>query len=167
MRVNNLPHVLSASRFVLAALVSGAMLEGQAAIAITGFALAIASDAIDGRIARARAEVSGFGTLLDHGADAFFVATVCATAAALGLIPIVLPGLIALAFAQYAWSASRGAPPTASMLGRCNGIAYYVIAGVAIATHHLLPMLAPVLSVMAWALIASSLVSIVLRVRRA
>jgi phosphatidylglycerophosphate synthase len=167
MRVINLPHVLSASRFALAALVSWAMQGGHAAIATTGFVLAVASDVIDGRIARGRGEVSGFGTLLDHGADAFFVVTVCATAAGFGLVPTVLPCLIALAFTQYAWSAGRGAPPRASMLGRCNGIAYYVVAGVAIATHHLLPVLVPVLTVMAWTLVTSSLISIVQRARSA
>lgn len=101
------------------------------------FAAAVASDLLDGPLARRRGTVSALGGVLDHTADAVFVAASLWAIAyveaqsKIDLVPGVLPWLVALAFAQYLLDskALTGKPLRASWLGRVNGIAYFVIAG--------------------------------------
>ena len=101
------------------------------------FTAAVASDLLDGPLARRRGTVSALGGVLDHTADAVFVAASLWAIAyveaqsKIDLVPGVLPWLVALAFAQYLLDskALTGKPLRASWLGRVNGIAYFVIAG--------------------------------------
>ncbi len=96
------------------------------------FWLAVASDLVDGRVARWRGEASRLGGVLDHTTDALFVASGLAAYASQGVIPIPLPPLVLLAFTQYALDSRvlAGQRLRTSLLGRWNGIAYYVILGV-------------------------------------
>ena len=95
------------------------------------FSLAVASDLLDGALARQRNQVTKIGGLIDHAADATF-ATVTITCLALQQErSLLLPILIILAFAQYVIDsrAHRGQRLIASRLGRYNGIGYFVLAG--------------------------------------
>jgi len=91
--------------------------------------LAIASDYLDGPIARRTGTASARGMFLDHATDCLFVTGGLTGAAAAGSITPILPALIPFAFGQYAvdsyvWSRRRQL--RASFLGRWNGILYFV-----------------------------------------
>ena len=122
-----------------------AVLASRWQLAAAVFALAVASDFLDGFLARRRGTASALGGVLDHTADATFIAaTLWAIAFAeaqvrVDLVPGILPLFVALAFAQYLLDskALAGKPLRASWLGRCNGIAYFVFAGVVVGRHAL------------------------------
>lgn len=131
---------LAATPFSLAA-----VLDGNWRLAGLIFAGAVASDFLDGIIARWRNTVSNLGGVLDHTADAVFVAVTLWGIAYLevgtgtDVVPGILPWLIVLAFLQYLFDskALSGQPLRASWLGRTNGIAYYVVAGTVIGRNAL------------------------------
>lgn len=169
-----LPHLLSLSRIALIPAIAITILNGAGAASIGLFCLVVLTDVLDGRIARRRHQTSSLGTVLDHGSDALFVTAVCALCAYLGLLPLVLPVLIAIAFIQYLFGSKAlvGAGLRPSAIGRFNGIAYFVIVGGAIVVHHYarLPVMVTALRVLGWLLVATTLLSIVERaiyVRRA
>lgn len=92
-------------------------------------ALAIASDYLDGPVARRTGSASAAGMLFDHTTDCLFVTGGLTGAAIAGSITPILPALIPFAFAQYVvdsyvWSRRRQL--RASFLGRWNGILYFV-----------------------------------------
>ena len=135
-----------------------------------GFTLIIASDFLDGALARRAARNNPLGTLLDHGADAFVVVALGVVFARLSYIPTLLPMIIAIAFAQYAFDAQKTSNkrPRPSGLGKANGIAYFVVSGLCIAVHHgnnwlpsaLYELCRNLATVLAWVLICSTSVSI-------
>lgn len=89
---------------------------------------AIATDLVDGKVARRTGTASPKGMLFDHTTDCLFVAGGLAGAAVAGLVPAVLPGLIVVAFSQYVldsyfWHRQRQL--RMSYLGRWNGILYF------------------------------------------
>jgi len=91
--------------------------------------LAIASDYLDGPLARRTGTASAAGMLFDHSTDCLFVTGGLAGAAIGGSITPILPVLIPLAFGQYVvdsyvWHRQRQL--RASFLGRWNGILYFV-----------------------------------------
>lgn len=127
------------------------------------FVIAVATDVSDGIVARRRGEVSAFGGLLDHSIDALFVTVNLAALAAAGLITPLLAPLAIASFTQYVWDskALSGAPLRASVLGRWNGIGYYVIVGTTTIKHALdvtLPT-SQLISIAAWLLVTSTLIS--------
>jgi cardiolipin synthase len=133
------------------------------------FALAVATDFADGWVARRRAESSPLGGFLDHATDAAFVSLGFAALAHRGVVPALLPTLIVLAFAQYAFDsrAFAGSSLRPSALGRWNGIAYYVLLGVPIVRDALglsWPGAALVLA-LGWVLALSTALSIADRAR--
>jgi CDP-diacylglycerol---glycerol-3-phosphate 3-phosphatidyltransferase len=154
---------ISATRVAIVVPCVIAILQQAWSYAAACFVYAVISDFGDGIVARRRGEVSAFGGLLDHAADALFVTTALAALAALGLIPAVLPLLVAAAFGQYVWdsNALRGVALRASTLGRWNGIAYYVLTGIVVVGHALSPgWPPPSWSVgFAWLLVATTAVS--------
>jgi len=92
-------------------------------------AVAIASDYLDGPVARRAGTASPRGMLFDHTTDCLFVTGGLTGAAVAGSITPILPALIPLAFGQYVvdsyvWSRRRQL--RASFLGRWNGIFYFV-----------------------------------------
>jgi len=165
MTLLTLPNLLSLSRVVLAGIIGWALWRDMWVLSLVGFGVAIFTDLIDGRLARARDAVRPYGTLLDHGCDAFFVTLVAAVGAALGLIPVWLPISMASAFVQYALDVK--APLTggvrASRLGRLNGVAYFVLVGMLLGVRHLWPAGAQWLLFSAWILTLSTLVSMIAR----
>src|SRR5262245_48674823 len=74
---------------------------GWAALGGVCLAVAIASDLLDGRVARRSGSASPAGQLFDHGTDCIFVTAGFAAAVLRGALPWPLPLLVPAAFAQY------------------------------------------------------------------
>ena len=127
-----LANALTMSRLVAAPLLAAAILSRETLAAGLLFAFAVATDAIDGRVARRRSEASAWGGVFDHATDATFVVVGLAAVSRIDAVPLLLPALIALAFVQYLVDsrAHRGRRLRASALGRWNGIAYFVVLGI-------------------------------------
>jgi phosphatidylglycerophosphate synthase len=141
-----------------------AILVEQWGVACALFWLAVATDLVDGRIARARGESSTFGGLLDHATDALFVSTALAGLAMGGRIPFFLPVLVVVAFFQYVLDSRTlaGRPLRASAVGRWNGVCYFVPVGVVV-TREALGLSQPsdfLVAGLAWILVATTLLSI-------
>ena len=76
MRSLNIPNSLTIARIMLAPLLAVAMLpDVTTSIAAAVFAVGMASDLVDGYLARSRGLVTRFGTLMDPIADKVFVGT--------------------------------------------------------------------------------------------
>lgn len=138
--------------------------RGAWPLACALFWLAVSTDLVDGRIARARGEATRFGGLLDHATDALFVTTGLAALTPGGVVPVVLPALVAIAFVQYVldsrWLA--GEPLRASGLGRWNGMLYFVPLGI-VTTREAAGLVLPgdgLVTGIAWALVATTALSI-------
>jgi len=147
-----------------------AILEGYVGPAFVVFWLAVATDFADGWLARRLAEATPLGGLMDHGVDALFVVLGTAALACTGALPALLPPLIAVAFVQYTLDSRYfgGGALAPSVLGRWNGIAYYVIVGVPV-VRDALGLAWPgaaLVTALGWGLVASTLLSIVDRLRR-
>jgi phosphatidylglycerophosphate synthase len=126
-----LANAITALRIPLAPLCAFSIVNGRPLAALGFFWAAVATDLIDGRVARRRGEVSRLGGLLDHSSDALFVAAGLAALAARGAVPWPLPPLVLAAFIQYALDSRvlAGRRLRTSGLGRLNGIAYFVLLG--------------------------------------
>jgi cardiolipin synthase len=165
--VVTLPNIVSLSRVVVTPVMVWAVLENHGVVALGLFCLVVTSDMLDGFIARRTGQETRLGTLLDHGADATFVVSVTGLCAYLGLLPPLLPALIAIAFIQYVLDSHvfAGASLRPSAIGRWNGIAYFVVAGTAIVVHHYLsaPGIVVALRAFGWLLVASTVFSIAQR----
>jgi CDP-diacylglycerol--glycerol-3-phosphate 3-phosphatidyltransferase len=123
---------------------------------------AIATDLLDGAVARRRGTATAAGGTFDHAADCFFVTSGLAAGAARGAFPWILPVLVAAAFAQYVvdsyWAHREGALRT-SWLGRYNGILYFAPLGGDVLVRAGLHALQPAVTVLAWTLVVSTAVS--------
>jgi phosphatidylglycerophosphate synthase len=170
--------VLTSLRLAAAPACAFAIAGEEHGIALSLFVLAVATDWIDGRVARRYGETSPLGGLLDHATDATFVSLGGLALAARGEAPWVLPFLIASAFLQYALDSRRPAASEpsregwvlrASALGRWNGIGYFVLLGIPVVRDGLAigwPPRALVLTV-GWALVLSTVLSMLDRMRTA
>ena len=133
-----LANATSALRLALVPVAVYSVFAEQWLLAAALFVVAVASDFLDGFLARRRGTVSALGGVLDHTADALYVAaTLWAVAYAeaqlrIDVVPGILPLFIVLAFLQYLLDsrALAGKPLRTSQLGRINGIAYFVLLGV-------------------------------------
>ncbi|HUY26696.1 MAG TPA: CDP-alcohol phosphatidyltransferase family protein [Candidatus Binataceae bacterium] len=100
-----------------------------ARMAFAAIAVAAAtSDFLDGRVARRFGIGAGAGRWLDPAADVTFVLAALGCAAAAGAIPIYIPILIAVSFAQYAIDSRllhRTGGPVRSRLGHYGGVVNY------------------------------------------
>ena len=132
-----LANATSALRLVLVPVSVYAVFAQRWLLAAAIFVVAVTSDFLDGFLARRRGTVSALGGVLDHAADALYVAaTLWAVAYAeaqlrLDVVPGILPLFIVLAFLQYLLDsrALAGKSLRTSQLGRINGIAYFVLLG--------------------------------------
>lgn len=180
----NTANSLTMIRLVLAPVLGWSITHGHwwlAAFTVLG---AIASDVLDGKLARSQGTASSFGGFFDHATDAIFVSTGAWALAAVDLINPWLWPLIGIAFLQYTLDSNslRGQQLRTSKLGKYNGIGYYALVSAAIGCQTLLstsllspaglPMLQELLSTLhnaveatAWLLLISTLISMVDRLR--
>ncbi len=160
---------LSVFRVLAALPLAWAVVAGVWATAAGIFAAAVATDLLDGPLARRRGDPRPSGALLDHGADALFVTAGLGAFSWHGAVSPLLPLLVALAFVQYAWDsgAHRGAPLRGHAIGRINGIAYYVLVGAQITATGWWPSAAPALEILSLGLIATTAFSMSQRARAA
>jgi phosphatidylglycerophosphate synthase len=103
------------------------------------FAIAVITDLLDGPVARHFRHVSQIGGLLDHATDAIFVSISLGALAVIGSVNVLLPVLVAAAFLQYVLDsrALAGRHLRTSVLGRANGIAYFVLVGIPVVRNAL------------------------------
>jgi phosphatidylglycerophosphate synthase len=156
-------NALTALRLLCGPLLVLALLERASLAAAALFWLAVATDLLDGRVARRFGESSPLGGFLDHVTDAAFVSLGLAALALRGEAPALLPALVGLAFLQYTLDSkvTRGRPLRASALGRWNGIAYFVPIGTVV-VRDVLGLAWPsagLVRALGWALVASTLLS--------
>lgn len=125
------PNLLSLSRLPLALLMAWCVVSSYWVPAVAILWISIFTDLTDGYLARRQGISTPIGGLLDHGSDAFFVTCTIAAWSTHGWAPLMLAVIIPLAFTQYMLDskALKGRPLRASLLGRYNGIAYFVFAG--------------------------------------
>ncbi len=165
-------HTLTAIRLALALPFAWLMSRGggaEAWLAAGAIALAIATDVADGRVARRTGRASAAGRAFDHSSDFVFVTGGLFGGALRDAFPLLLPCLIVIAFAQYvidSYWLHRVRELRMSSLGRWNGILYFVplCGDVLVRTGVLgwlgLGLLAPLVGWIAWALVASTVLSI-------
>ena len=158
-------HALTTVRLLLILPFVLLMAHGEphaAALAAGVLAVAIVSDVLDGIIARRRGTASAAGGLFDHTTDCLFVTAGLAAMAGRSAAPWILPVLVVAAFAQYvadSYWLHRGRSLRTSRLGRWNGILYFVPLVVDVLVRLGWGALRPVLSLLVWALVMSTLVS--------
>ena len=162
-RLRTRANALTALRLVCGPLLVLALLERAAFAAVLLFWLAVATDLLDGRVARRFGESSALGGFLDHVTDAAFVSLGLAALVLRGEAPWLLPVLVALAFLQYTLDSRviDGGALRASALGRWNGIAYFVPVGTVVVRDALAltwPGRGLVLA-LGWLLVATTLLS--------
>src|SRR5689334_9854441 len=125
-------NALTAVRLLLVFPIAAALARPELlAPGVVAFAIcaAIATDYLDGPIARRTGTASAKGQLFDHSTDCVFVTGGLAGAAIAGAVTPILPALVPFAFGQYVvdsyvWHRQRQL--RASFLGRWNGILYFV-----------------------------------------
>jgi CDP-diacylglycerol--glycerol-3-phosphate 3-phosphatidyltransferase len=96
-RLTSLPNVLGLARIAATPVVIALLLypfPGGGLLAFVVFALAASTDFVDGRIARARGEVSALGIFMDLTADKVLVAGVLVAMVEVGLLPTWLVALL-------------------------------------------------------------------------
>src|SRR2546428_13069737 len=102
--VCTMPTALTAARVLLALPFAFLMTGGgarHAALAALVLAAAIATDVLDGALARRRDTVTAAGRAFDHAADCFFVTSGLVAGAVRRAFPWILPILGATALTQY------------------------------------------------------------------
>lgn len=167
-------NALTALRLLLAVPFAFLMLRSDVASAWGASALycvAIATDLLDGPIARRRGRASARGRLLDHTSDFAFVSAGLFAMALGGAITLWLPALVTVAFAQYvidSYGFRAERELRISALGRANGVLYFVPPGGELLLRTgLLDLLAlgflaealPWIPWIAWILVATTLLS--------
>jgi phosphatidylglycerophosphate synthase len=135
----------------------------HAVFALLTIVVALATDFLDGPIARRTGTTSALGRTFDHTSDFLFVTCGLSAGALRGAFPWILPILIAAAFAQYvidSYLVHGLSSLRKSQLGRYNGILYFVPLFMDILIRMGLHFLHPLLTLLVWVLVLSTLVSI-------
>lgn len=131
---------------------------------LAGLALvaAIATDLLDGAVARRRETESAVGRFSDHTVDFLFVTSGLVAGATRGVFPWILPLVTTTAFVQYVidsyWLHGQR-ELRMSRLGRYNGIFYFVPLCADIFIRMGLEFLQPLLTPLVWILVVSTVLS--------
>ena len=136
--------------------------ERSAIFAIIVWVVALITDFLDGPIARRTGTVTPLSGTFDHTTDFLFVTCGLFAGAMRGAFPWILPVLITAAFSQYvidSYWVHRQAKLRGSKLGRYNGMLYFVPTCMEILIRLGLQFLQPALTILAWLLVVSTLVS--------
>src|ERR1700722_17327051 len=134
----------------------------SAIFALVVWVVALATDFLDGPIARGAGTVTPLSGTFDHTTDFLFVTSGIFAGTIRGAFPWILPALIVAAFAQYlidSYWIHRQATPPRSKLGRYNGILYFVPTFMDILIRLGARFLQPLLTILVWALVLSTIVS--------
>ncbi len=134
----------------------------SAMFALIVWVVALTTDFLDGPIARRTGKVTARSGTFDHTTDFLFVTSGLLAGATRGAFPWVLPILITAAFAQYvidSYWVHRQARLRGSKLGRYNGMLYFVPTCMEIVIRLGARFLQPLLTILVWLLVASTLVS--------
>ena len=134
----------------------------SAIFALAAWVVAVITDLLDGRVARRRRTVTAWSGAFDHSSDFLFVTCGLFAGALRGAFPWILPSLITAAFAQYvidSYWIHRHTKLRGSKLGRYNGILYFVPTLMDSLIRMGLLFLQPVLTILVWLLVLSTLVS--------
>jgi phosphatidylglycerophosphate synthase len=160
-----IPHALTAVRLVLVfpfALFMAREDKHSALFAGIAITVAIVTDFLDGYVARIKGVASTAGRTFDHIVDFLFVTSGLFSGALRGVFSWILPVLITAAFAQYlidSYWVHRLRGLRGNLLGRVNGILYFVPLCTDILIRLGLNFLQPLLRILVWALVLSTLVS--------
>jgi CDP-diacylglycerol---glycerol-3-phosphate 3-phosphatidyltransferase len=137
--------------------------DGHSAVfALVVWVAALITDFLDGPIARRRGTVTALSGTFDHTTDFLFVTSGLFAGALRGAFPWILPILITAAFSQYvidSYWIHRRARLRGSKLGRYNGMLYFIPTCMDILIRMGLRSLKPMLTVLVWLLVVSTLVS--------
>jgi CDP-diacylglycerol---glycerol-3-phosphate 3-phosphatidyltransferase len=158
-------NALTAVRLLLVVPFALYMAQGDARSAIfalIAWAMALTTDFLDGPIARRRGTVTAWSGTFDHTSDFLFVTSGLFAGSLRGAFPWILPLLITVAFAQYvidSYWIHRQTKLRWSKLGRYNGILYFVPSCMDILIRMGLRFLHPLLTILVWMLVLSTLIS--------
>lgn len=136
--------------------------ERSALLALILWVVALATDFLDGPIARRQGTASALSGAFDHTSDFLVVVSGIFAGAFRGAFPWILPICISAAFAQYAIDSywlHRQIKFRGSKLGRYNGMLYFVPSCMDIVIRLGARFLQPLLTVLIWVLVVSTLVS--------
>ena len=158
-------NALTAVRLLLVLPFAFFMTKGDsrsAIFALVAWVVAVVTDLLDGPIARRRGTVTAWSGTFDHTTDFLFVTGGLFGGAVRGAFPWILPLLITAAFAQYfidSYWIHRRRKLRGSKLGRYNGILYFVPTIVDSLIRLGVHFLQPLLTILVWLLVLSTLVS--------
>jgi CDP-diacylglycerol--glycerol-3-phosphate 3-phosphatidyltransferase len=136
--------------------------QRSAMLALGAWVVAVVTDLLDGRVARRRGTVTALSGAFDHTTDFVFVTSGLFAGALRGAFPWILPVLITAAFTQYvvdSYWVHRHSKLRGSKLGRYNGILYFVPTLMYILIRLGFDFFQPVLAILVWLLVASTLIS--------
>jgi len=158
-------NALTAVRLLLVVPFAFFMTKGDvrsAIFALIVWVVALTTDFLDGPIARRRGTVTAWSGTFDHTTDFLFVTSGLFAGAFRGAFPWILPVLIVAAFSQYvidSYWIHRHAKLRGSKLGRYNGMMYFVPTCMEIVIRLGVRWLQPMLTILVWMLVLSTLVS--------
>jgi CDP-diacylglycerol--glycerol-3-phosphate 3-phosphatidyltransferase len=158
-------NALTALRLLLVVPFAYFMTKGDvrfAVFALVVWVVALITDFLDGPIARRRGTVTALSGTFDHTTDFLFVTSGLFAGAFRGVFPWILPVLIVAAFSQYvidSYWIHRQAKLRGSKLGRYNGMLYFVPPCMEIFVRLGVRWLQPLLTILVWMLVLSTLVS--------
>ena len=162
--LKTVPNYLTLIRFLLVAPICYAIIQQLWLMASIIFIVAIISDLLDGYAARTLDQKSALGGLFDHATDAIFVCAGLACVAMDGSVTPWLPPLVILSFIQYVLDskALSGKKLISSVIGRGNGIAYFMLLGCALGYKTLgvnSNLFSEIILVASWILCSSTIIS--------
>jgi len=158
-------NALTAIRLLLVVPFAFFMTKGDvpfAVFALVVWVVALTTDFLDGPIARRRGTVTAVSGTFDHTTDFLFVTSGLFAGAFRGVFPWILPILIVAAFSQYvvdSYWIHRQTKLRGSKLGRYNGMMYFVPPCLEIFVRLGVRWLQPLLTILVWMLVLSTLVS--------
>ena len=158
-------NALTAVRLLLVVPFAFFMTKGDvrsAIFALIIWVVALATDFLDGLIARRRGTVTALSGTFDHTTDFLFVTSGLFAGAFRGVFPWILPVLIVAAFSQYvidSYWIHRQRKLRGSKLGRYNGMLYFAPTCMEIVIRLGAHWLQPLLTILVWMLVLSTLVS--------
>ena len=158
-------NALTAVRLLLVVPFAFFMAKGDvrsAVFALIIWVVALITDFLDGPIARRRGTVTALSGTFDHTTDFLFVTSGLFAGAFRGVFPWILPVLIVAAFSQYvidSYWIHRQSKLRGSKLGRYNGMLYFVPTCMEIVIRLGARWLQPLLTILVWMLVLSTLVS--------